>query len=138
MVLPVEKQTKVVFQTVPTISMEILSNDINFGTIEPGRGYIEKPGAIKILIKANTDWTLYYRCPDDIKNEDGTIIPISHLEWRTPGKDYAPMKKDEPIIIQEGGPTTGTIIIIDLRLKSSWDIPAGIYSLPLFFTLTGT
>ena len=124
------------FQTSPTISLNILTPEVRFGMIEPGAGYIEKLGAIRVKINANTDWTLYYKCPEDIKNEEGNFLSVSYIEWRISGKDYKPLLKDESTVIYQDGPVDGKIVVIDLRLKSSWDIPAGLYSLPLMFTLT--
>ncbi len=134
--IPIEQKAVVEFQALPTISMELLTNEVRFGMIEPGTGYVEKLGAIRVKISANTDWTLYYKCPEDIKNEDGNFISVSHIEWRIPGKDYKPLLKDESTIVYQDGPVSGKVIVIDLRIKSSWDIPAGLYSLPLVFSLT--
>jgi len=136
--LSVEKKAVVEFQTLPTISMDILTPEVRFGMVEPGEDYIERTGAIRIKVSANTDWTLYYRCPEDIKSQGGNFISVSHIEWRMLGKDYKPLLKDESTVVYQDGPVDGKIIIIDLRLKSSWDIPAGLYSLPLIFALTST
>jgi len=136
--VPVEQKAIVEFQTLPTISMELLTNEVRFGMVEPGTGYIEKLGAIRVKINANTDWTLYYKCPEDIKNEEGSFLSVSHIEWRILGKNYKPLLRDESTVVYQDGPVDGKVIIIDLRLKSSWDIPAGLYSLPLVFTLTST
>ncbi|RKZ20229.1 hypothetical protein DRQ20_03505 [bacterium] len=130
----VEDRAVVEFEVEPTISLEVLTKFVDFGEIDPGKD-VEKRGAIRLRVKANTDWVLSFKVPEEFRDETGKIIPLDIMEWKLPDGEYRPLRKDENFDIAKGGPTEEKLITLDLKIRVGWEIGAGRFTVPFIFVL---
>jgi len=132
------KNLPITFKEPEIMGIELLTDKLDIGVVDPFKGTKELPGGIKIRVKSNVDWILYVMVMDDFRNEKGEKIPCNRFEIRTIRGKYHPLKKGEMYKIASRGDncvSTDGVISIDVMFKLKMEDSPGNYFGNLNFIL---
>ncbi|HSW09923.1 MAG TPA: hypothetical protein VLK32_03345 [Bacillota bacterium] len=129
----------VTFRIVPRIELDLSTDAINFGNLEPGTRDFEN--LLTTTVRSNTPWSLTASAPSF---SDGGVpaltIPITRLSTRPGAADYMAMVNlPGQVTLLSGQPRGGNLEHVwDYRLAIEWtDVPAT-YTTTITYTATGS
>ncbi len=132
------KSIPVTFHEPEIMGIELITDKLDMGMVDPFKGMKEIPSAIKLRVKSNVDWVLYVMVMNDFTDEKGDRIPCNRFEIRTGGGKYHPLKNGEMYRVASRGDNfiskDGTISI-DVMFKLKMDDSPGNYFGNLNFIL---
>lgn len=132
------KNLPITFKEPEIMGIDLLTNKLDIGMVDPFKGAKEVPGGIKIKVKSNVDWVLYVMVTDDFRNKKGDRIPCNRFEIRTIRGKYHPLKKGEMYRIASRGDNCVSpdgVIDIDVMFNLKMEDSPGNYFGNLNFIL---